>query len=130
MLQNRILLQRSVHNVRKNVLYIGEVGNVNICSNRFIHSGHLYKYGITNNIYRRVMYAHKKRFERFDLLAMYETDHHRYVERVLTRELRGMSIHVTMPFSNVTCRELFYLKDESELSLVEQIVLDTIRSIA
>lgn len=126
---HKILLERCVHNVPKKVVYIGEVGHVQVASNKYFHTRHLYKYGITNNIYRRVMYAHKKRFEKFDLLAMYETDYHRYVENVLTKELRGMSLHITMPFSDSRCRELFYLENASDLVIIEKIIRDTIHQI-
>ena len=110
-IMNRIYLNRATHFVKRNIVYIGHVGSINVWNGCGFDTAELYKYGITNNVYRRVVYNHKKRFEQFDLLAMKETVDHKEVERQFTKVLRDRKMHVTMQVDqhDRPCRELFYL---------------------
>jgi hypothetical protein len=113
-IMNHISLNRATHFVKRNIVYIGHVGSINVWNGCGFDTADLYKYGITNNVYRRVVYNHKKRFEQFDLLAMKETVDHKEVERLFTKVLRDKKMHVTMQVGghvDRTCRELFYLKN-------------------
>lgn len=73
----------------------------------------LYKYGITSNIYRRVYKEHVKNFSTFDLKVLKESYRNKYVESVLTRELKqkNMLLELRDPCRKQVIRELFCFTD-------------------
>ena len=100
----------------KPILYIGEVGAVNIFNKSpdpHYRNMKLFKYGISDNVYRRIAYSHMKKFDYFDLHLMRETPVHRLVESLLTRELKKEGIHVKMSIRGHVHRELFVLENNS-----------------
>jgi len=114
------------------VLYIGEVGNITVFdrkNTRFVPAK-LFKYGITNDAYRRIMYCHMKNFEYFELKLIKRIERNREVESRLTRALVEAGLHVRMnPFvgdrgnRGTRMKELFYLEDpESQLEVVEGMI--------
>lgn len=113
----------------KPVLYVGEVGKITTYDKFSLFTeASLYKYGITNNAYRRIVYSHMKRFDYFDLVTVKETENHRLVEKLLTQDLKKLGMHVRMDLNGHVHRELFYLKNPATQmdwlqSLLDELVL-------
>lgn len=123
---NVIHLSRKIHNNISNVLYIGHVGNVNIfCPQKQVFSTvKMFKYGITNNIYRRVQYSHKRNFDKFDLVFFVQSNNSRQLESIVKRELVERKNSIRMPIKDTLCRELFFVKDNFEFDSIVDFILN------
>lgn len=109
------------------VLYVGEIGRVNVFRNRTLVEANLYKYGITSNAYRRIAYSHMKNFEYFDLKVLRETMRNKAVEKMLTHTLKREQLHIKMDLKGHVHRELFYLTDPvSQLDWFQNLLDDLI----
>ena len=73
----------------------------------------IYKYGITSNIHRRICREHAKNFTRFDLKLLKEAYRNKYVETLVTQELkqRNMLLELYSPHRKRLVRELFCFTD-------------------
>ena len=108
------------------MVYLGDIGPLHFYKNRIkSHNKDLnillqtqksisiYKYGITSDIYRRVYKEHAKKFSTFDLKILKESHQNKYVETVLTRELKqkNMLLELHDPYRKQVIRELFCFTD-------------------
>lgn len=112
------------------ILYVGEVGKLQKFERTFhptFHQVQLYKYGISENVYRRIAYAHLKRFDYFDVRLLRETSANRVVERLLTHELKRKGLHVKMNINGHNHQELFYTEQEQDIQWIEGLI-DTLIS--
>lgn len=119
------------------VLYVGEVGSVQYFDREKVSFKpvKLYKYGITNDPYRRIVYNHGKTFEYFDLKYIRESQQHRKAEVFLTKTLVEKGIHLRMnPIMNTLnssqMKELFFIDDARyKLDEITRIIDDCINSL-
>lgn len=107
----------------KRVLYVGEIGIIPIKNDTVC----LYKYGISGNVYKRIVYNHMKSFDYFDLKLVKETNLNRTVESMFTETLKREKMHLKLLMNGRVQRELFYLKDPVlQLDWIQNLVDDLV----
>jgi prophage antirepressor-like protein len=72
---------------------------------------HLYKYGISRNIFNRDVNQHRKTFDYFQILQIYETDNYDIVEELFEKEMKVRGWHREMEINNKRQTELFSCSD-------------------
>lgn len=74
----------------------------------------IYKYGISRDIYKRILNGHIKTFPIFQMEHIIETRHREDAEDILTNELKLRGIHHIEKFNGKMNRELIILNNDGE----------------
>lgn len=89
----------------------------------------VYKYGISRDIYKRIISSHQKTFPIFDLQHVAPTNNREIVEKFLTLELKYRKIHHKEKYSGKMQRELILLKNSDHIdeikNLIDRIIIFT-----
>lgn len=122
----------------KPVVYMGKIGSIQsyfpyiVQTNREIHIDEkqpIYKYGVTNNIKRRIYNEHMKKFSDFQLHYFRESQNNKQIEAYITKELRLRKLLLKLEWDGRIQRELFYLGDsEKQKDWFENFVDDIIKA--
>ncbi|NBO23289.1 hypothetical protein EBU94_08135 [bacterium] len=98
----------------KNVIYIAYVGNYK--------NEPLFKYGISNEIYRREYQEHRKKFSTFDLLYVRVSDNNRMIESLFEKELRVKNLYREYKEEDMKSSELFTVNEHHSLDKLKMLV--------
>lgn len=82
----------------------------------------VYKYGISRDIYRRILKSHRQTFPTFDLEMVRVTPHREQVEKLLTYELTYLGIHHKEKYNGKLQRELILLPHQDDLPEVKRLI--------
>ena len=104
---------------KKNVVYIAYVGKYD--------GKHTYKYGKSTNIYQREQKSHKKAFDQFEMMCVYETNMKDQVEDAFEKELLCREIHTCRVIKHKRQTELFQLDSMEEFPSIQQLLVKTIK---
>lgn len=118
---------------RQPILYVGSIGTRVMYEDAPLaipSKARLYKYGISDFVYRRIAYAHVKTFKEFDVRLLRVTPKNQVLERMLTEKLKQEGLHMKLPIGGRTQRELFFLEDrESHYVWFEKLVDNLVREL-
>ena len=97
----------------------------------FLHANEdseIYKYGISNNVYRRLVKEHDKKFKYFDIKLLRESYRYQEVEYIITQELKLKKRLLKMDWDNRIQREITYFENENEKDWFKELVDDLVTS--
>ena len=97
----------------KNVVYLAYVGKY--------EDKDTYKYGVTSNIYQRVLCQHVKQFDTFDLCWVKPTYNTLQAEDLFEKELKFHGLHKSIPIKNKRQTELFQTTDAFTYKKVQRL---------
>jgi hypothetical protein len=83
----------------KAVVYIGYLG--------FINHEHIFKYGLSRNMFKRDYQQHSKFFDRFDIVLILKTDNCEQIELLFENDIKVYNLHRVIKIKNRSCTELF-----------------------
>lgn len=84
---------------KKAVIYVGYIG---------VHANeHIFKYGLSRDMFRREYNEHRKTFEEFKIIYIEECDNCESVEKLFKKELKIKNLHRELTINNKNQKELF-----------------------
>ena len=86
----------------------------------------VYKYGISRDIYKRILNGHIKTFPVFQMEHIRETRHREDVEDILTCELKLKGWHHSQKYNGKLNRELIMLDNEEDLVYIKNLIDDIV----
>ncbi len=143
--QNSVIINDGALKVLKHcpIFYMGNIGESNKYAHHIIptHKSQidclkylnpdLYKYGISSDIYRRVIKEHQKNFKSFDLMLLKESYRYQEVESIVTKELRHKKRLLKLNWNKRMQREITYFEDENErqwlIDFIDELVMERIK---
>lgn len=96
-----------------NVVYLAYVGRYN--------NHDTFKYGISSNIYNRVLNQHKKQFQHFELYWVKQTYNMTFAESLFEQELKLKNIHTELVINNKKQTELFFETEEYSYEYIKRL---------
>jgi hypothetical protein len=97
----------------KAVLYIAYVG--------FINREHVFKYGLSRNMFKRDYQQHSKFFYQFDIVLILKTDNIKLIKK-FENDLKVYNLHRVIKIKNRSCNELFTITNKYNIDyLIEHI---------
>ncbi len=117
------------------IIYVGEIGTINDYKNLIIPThniqhefisynkqSEIYKYGVSTNIYRRVVNEHQKQFKYFDIKILRESHRYREIESIISKELKIRKFLLYMMKNNKIQREFMILPEENDKEWFNELV--------
>jgi len=98
----------------KAVIYIGYIGLIN--------NEHIFKYGLSRNMFKRDYEQHSKFFDQFDIVLILKTDNCEQIEKLFENDLKIFNLHRIIKIKKRSCSELFTVTNKYNINyLIEHI---------